>query len=184
MIRLRLKTERSARLRHALPGLLVVVAWLLPALVLAPAPVLAGEQAAVVGRAEVVDGDSLLVGTVKVRLFGIDAPEVGQYCKGSDGSRWPCGQHATVALDRLAGGRAVRCEVKDTDSWGRKVCVCKLGDGRDLSTAMVTAGWALAYRRFSNDYVDDETRAESRGVGIWRGSMVPPWKWRADRRGR
>ncbi|MBC8293005.1 MAG: thermonuclease family protein [Proteobacteria bacterium] len=178
-----MKTEPSARPRHALPGLLVVAAWLLPVLVLAPALVPASEQSAVVGRAEVVDGDSLLVGAVKVRLFGIDAPEVGQYCEGSDGSRWPCGQHATVALDRLAGGRAVSCEVKDTDSWGRKVCVCKLGDGRDLSEAMVTAGWALAYRRFSNDYVDDETRAESRGVGIWRGSMVPPWKWRADRRG-
>ena len=177
MIRLRLKTEL------VLPALALLLA-LVHHPAMAADQQAADRQATISGRAEVVDGDSLLVGTVKVRLFGIDAPEVGQYCKGSDGSRWPCGQHATVAMDRLAGGRTVHCEVKDTDSWGRKVCVCKLGDGRELSAAMVAAGWALAYRRFSNDYVDDETRAESRGVGIWRGSMVPPWKWRADHRGR
>jgi len=48
-----------------------------------------------------------------------------------------------------------------------------------LSYYSVIAGWALAYRRFSDDYVEEEEKARSARLGVWRGEFEPPWKWRA-----
>ena len=47
---------------------------------------------------------------------------------------------------------------------------------------MVRNGWALAYRRYSMDYVDDEAAARQARVGMWRGKFVAPWEWRRGRR--
>ena len=54
--------------------------------------------------------------------------------------------------------------------------------GEDIEAWMVTNGWALAYRRYSLDYVDEETTAQDAHVGLWRGKFVPPWKWRRGER--
>ena len=69
------------------------------------------------------------------------------------------------------------CREKDRDRYRRIVAVCYLGP-KDLNAFMVSEGWALAYRRYSMDYVDDEEAAKSERKGIWRGEFVPPWKWR------
>ena len=50
------------------------------------------------GPAEVSDGDTLRIGAVRVRLFGIDAPEAGQPCDGGEKGGWACG---AAAADRL-----------------------------------------------------------------------------------
>lgn len=134
--------------------------------------------ATIVGKATVVDGDGLEIDGRKIRLFGIDAFESGQYCKRKDKTRWRCGQYATVALDRLAGGRTASCRVVNEDRYGRAVAVCKV-DGTDLARAQVAEGWALAYRRYSKDYVSDEDRAESAGRGAWAGTFEQPSAWRA-----
>lgn len=143
----------------------------------------AGSGEVIEGRATVVDGDGVEIDGQKIRLFGIDAPEIGQYCKRPDGSRWRCGQYATVELDRMAGGRTVRCEVKDRDRYERPVAVCRVA-GDDVAEGLVAGGWAVAYRRFSDAYVDEEAQAKSAGVGIWRGSFELPWKWRERTRER
>ena len=52
------------------------------------------------------------------------------------------------------------------------------GGGGDLNAWMVTEGWAFAYRRYSLDYVDEESRARAAKRGVWRGEVVAPWEWR------
>jgi len=135
----------------------------------------------ITGRATVVDGDGLEIDGTKIRLFGIDAMETGQYCTRADGTRWRCGQYATVALDRLARGSEVRCTVRARDPYQRQVAVCRLGE-LDLAEEQVKAGWAVAYRRFSADYVDAEAAAKRARAGIWQGSFEMPWDWRRKMR--
>ena len=132
------------------------------------------------GLARVVDGDTLDVERVRVRLHGIDAPESAQRCRAS-GRLWPCGQEATRALARRIGGRPVACEERDRDRYGRVVAVCTVA-GRDLNRWMVAEGWAFAYRRYSRAYVAAESRARAARRGIWRGEAVAPWDWRRGKR--
>ena len=131
------------------------------------------------GGAKVVDGDSLEIGTTSIRLYGVDAPEGLQTC-GEGATTWNCGRAATEKLRELVGTKAVSCQEKDTDSYGRTVAVCSAG-GVDLGAAMVTAGLALAYRRYSEDYVDEENRARAARRGLWAGPFTPPWEFRRER---
>lgn len=128
------------------------------------------------GQARVVDGDTLEVGGVRIRLHGVDAPESGQSCIAA-GRRWPCGERATRALAGRIEGRTVSCEERDRDRHGRIVAVCR-NAGRDVNAWMVSQGWALAYRRYSRDYVGEEISARDARLGMWRGDFVPPWDWR------
>ena len=132
------------------------------------------------GRARVVDGDTLDVGGVRIRLHGVDAPESRQTCV-AGGRRWACGERATRALAGLVGGRTVSCEERDRDRYGRAVAVCRVG-GRDVNAWMVSQGLALAYRRYSRDYVGEEASARDARLGMWRGDFVPPWDWRRGER--
>ncbi len=135
----------------------------------------------IAGQASVNDGDGLYVDGTVIRLFGIDAPEVGQYCKRPDGSKYRCGQYATVALDRLVQGHRVVCEVKTHDRYHRSISVCRAG-GKDLGEEMVAAGWAVAYRHYSDDYVAAEDRAHRSKAGIWSSRFEMPWDWRRTHR--
>ena len=134
------------------------------------------------GMARVIDGDTLDVGPVRVRLHGVDAFERDQMCDGPQGP-WACGAAATRALKDHAEGRRVVCEVIDTDRYGRKVSRCER-DGEDVARGLVSAGLALAYRRYSRDYIDEELAAEARGAGAWNGSFDRPEQWRGRHSGR
>ena len=142
-----------------------------------------GSSGLIEGRPSVVDGDGLEIDGVKIRIYGIDAPEVGQYCRRADGARWRCGQYATVELDRLLRGKEVVCAVKTRDSYGRSVAVCKMGE-LDIARHQVTEGWAVAYRRYSKDYIAAEEAAKKARRGIWRGNFELPWLWRQRMRDR
>lgn len=133
------------------------------------------------GVGRVIDGDTLDVGAVRVRLHGIDAFERSQTCDGPQGP-WPCGAAATGALRERAEGRHLICEVRDTDRYGRKVSRCER-DGVDLAGGLVADGLALAYRRYSRDYVDEETAAQVAARGAWNGSFDRPEQWRSRGRG-
>ena len=132
------------------------------------------------GRARIIDGDTIELDTARVRLHGVDAPESGQSCV-AQGARWPCGRRATRALSGRLGGRTVVCEERDRDRYGRIVAVCRQG-GRDINAWLVAEGWALAYRRYSREYVDEESTARAARKGIWRGEFVAPWDWRRGER--
>lgn len=128
-----------------------------------------------------IDGDTLEVHGTRIRLYGIDAPESAQQCRRADGTTWACGREASFALADLIGRRTVRCEQRDTDRYGRAVAVCTVGD-TDLGAWLVRQGYALAYRRYSLDYVDEEDSARKSRAGIWTGEFIPPWEWRRGKR--
>jgi endonuclease YncB( thermonuclease family) len=132
----------------------------------------------IVGHAKVVDGDSLEIGTTRVRLFGVDAPEGKQSCR-RDGRPWRCGEEAAAKLRALVRDVELRCVQRDVDDYGRSVAVCRSG-GTDINAEMVRAGLALAYRHYSNDYVDEEAAARDAHRGLWAGEFTPPWEWRRE----
>lgn len=132
------------------------------------------------GSASALDGDTLELNGVRVRLHGVDAPENDQPCR-SAGRRWPCGREARRALDARIRGGWVACEVRDQDRYGRVVATCSVA-GQDLNAWMVANGWALAYRRYSLAYVAEESRARATRRGVWQGEFVAPWKWREAQR--
>jgi endonuclease YncB( thermonuclease family) len=132
------------------------------------------------GRAVIKDGDTLVVAGTIVRLEGIDAPELEQSCRTSDGGSWPCGHEATRALADLIGAAAVACTNRGRDRYGRVLGVCS-ANGQDLNTQMVQLGWAWAFVRYSRAYVDVEARAKTDRVGVWQGDSQTPWDYRASR---
>lgn len=130
----------------------------------------------VIGAAQVIDGDTLLVGETKVRLFGIDAPEKSQTCD-RNAERWRCGEESSRQLASLVGAYQVQCLGKGKDTHGRTVAVCS-ANGMDLNRAMVMQGWATAYRAYSQDYVADEARARAAKLGLWTSSFMLPKDYR------
>ena len=118
--------------------------------------------------------------TTAVRLFGVDAPEGRQPCM-RDGREWRCGDAAAAELRRLAGSRSVSCVQRDVDNYGRSVAVCRVGT-TDLGGALVSAGFAVAYRRYSDDYVDEERAAQAARRGVWAGEFTAPEEYRRDDR--
>lgn len=91
------------------------------------------------GRCHVIDGDTIVIGDTRIRLAGIDAPELDQ----------PWGNKAKFAMIALCKGQVVRAEVVEGDIYGRIVAKCSLPDGTDLSAALVRQGLALDWARFS-----------------------------------
>jgi endonuclease YncB( thermonuclease family) len=138
-------------------------------------------QERISGRAEITDGDSLEIGSTRVRLYGVDAVEGRQSCKRDDGRDWACGNEAARKLRSLIGDRTVTCTRRDIDDYGRSVAVCRSG-AVDLSAEMARSGFATAYRRYSNDYVDEENEARAARRGIWAGEFTPPEDYRREDR--
>jgi endonuclease YncB( thermonuclease family) len=128
------------------------------------------------GPAEVADGDTLSVAGLRVRLHGIDAPELKQGCE-RDGSSWACGEESARQLRSLVNGTQVRCRTRGTDDYGRMLGVCE-ANGIELNRAMVANGWAIAFREYSQDYVADEARAKAARLGIWGSSFQLPQDYR------
>lgn len=132
------------------------------------------------GRARVVDGDTLELSGVKVRLLGVDAPELDQRCQ-QGGRVWACGQAARAALAGIVGQRRITCLVQDIDRYGRDVAVCQVGD-QDVGAVMVRQGMAIAYRRYSGRYVNAEAAARAEGLGLWTSTYVAPEAYRQAER--
>jgi endonuclease YncB( thermonuclease family) len=144
----------------------------------------AAALALVQGQPHVTDGDTIRIGETRIRLEGIDAPEMSQQCTKADGSDWKCGEAAKAALIQKIGNEAVRCEISGTDRYGRSLGTCWSGT-INLNQWLVGSGWAVAYRRYSFRYVTDEQVARGQRLNIWNGGFEPPTDYRAAvRRGR
>jgi endonuclease YncB( thermonuclease family) len=133
------------------------------------------------GRIAVVDGDTIRVGGETVRLFGIDAPERDQTCRRPDGTVWRCGDWAGTEARRLFQGKRAACAAQGTDQYGRTVAICTV-DGRDMGEVLVTAGYARAYLRYSDRYLETEKAAVVAGRGIFGSDMAAPEDHRAASR--
>ena len=138
--------------------------------------------AELVGRASVIEGDTIDIRGERVRLHAIDAPESGQWCLDGAGRGYRCGQQAAFALADRIGAQNIRCHLLDRDQYGRHIGRCFLGEA-DLNAWMVRQGQAVAYRRFSMEYVPVEEAARRDEIGLWQGDFDLPWDWRrGDRR--
>lgn len=133
------------------------------------------------GTPGIVDGDTLRVGGTRIRLTGIDAPEKEQSCTRTDGSRWMCGQEAAKQLQAFIAGRTVDCVGSEKDRYQRLLAARSVA-GIDIGSWMVSHGWAVAYRRYSDAYVGDEDTARKGKLGIWAGQFTMPWVWRQEAR--
>ncbi len=129
------------------------------------------------GKPLIVDGDTIWISETKIRLHGIDAPETKQECFRQDGSSYRCGEASTDALRVLIGTDPVRCEGDTYDRYKRLIATCYSGT-LNLNAELVRQGWALAYRRYSKDYVSAEMEAQEAMRGIWAGEFETPWEWR------
>ncbi|WKN46458.1 thermonuclease family protein [Tunicatimonas pelagia] len=133
-----------------------------------------------IGIPTVVDGDTIEIHGVRVRLLGIDAPEIGQWCTDVSSKQIRCGQQAALALDRFIAGRTVQCQSSEVDKYGRQIATCFV-DGININEWMVAQGYALAYRRYSSDYVTTEQLAQTEKRGIWQYQFEEPWSYRSSR---
>lgn len=136
----------------------------------------AAQQSAFAQVATAVDGDTLKIGGRSVRIHGIDAPEMKQRC-----GDWPAGELAQEALAAMVTGRTVRCEGRGNDRYGRMLATCNV-DGFDLGAEMVRSGMALAFVRYSNDYVSQESEAKAAGRGMHGYQCEAPWAFRSKTR--
>jgi endonuclease YncB( thermonuclease family) len=160
----------------------------------------------VIGSARVVDGDTIVINEVRIRLEGIDAPESTQACEKAKSdaappapalpfgqpnmlgkpdrpgnqwapNQWACGIAATRHLAHMIGHAEVRCDDLGPDKYGRTLGRCFVGT-LNLNAAMVRDGYAWAYVKYSKDYVSLEAEARTARVGIWQGDAMPAWDYR------
>lgn len=144
------------------------------------AAALSAQAEGVIGQASVIDGDTLEIHGQRIRLFGIDAVESRQRCE-RDGQAWNCGKDSAFALADRIGRSAIDCRGQEKDRYGRLVAVCFKG-AEDLNRWMVEQGWAVAYRRYSVDYVAAEDAARAARRGLWASRFEMPWDWRKKER--
>jgi endonuclease YncB( thermonuclease family) len=124
-------------------------------------------------RAMVHDGDTLSLAGERIRLRGLDAPELSQTCLRA-GADYACGRSARDALAALIGQGQTTCEGWRRDRYGRLLGDCRAG-GTALNPALVRQGRAVAY----GDFGAEERAARAEGVGLWAGEFERPGDWRA-----
>ena len=133
-----------------------------------------------IAELRVIDGDTIIVDNKKVRLFGIDAPEKAQLCKDSRGNNYKCGILASKKLNDLifsSSTKTVNCKNIDKDQYGRLISNCWV-DEIFINSWMVRNGWALAYKKYSKEFIKEEDEAKIEKSGLWNGQFVEPWNWR------
>jgi endonuclease YncB( thermonuclease family) len=145
---------------------------------IAASPGLADE---LTGTASVIDGDTLEIHGQRIRMHGVDAPESSQTCTKPDGTKWRCGQKAGLALQDKINKRPVTCTWKEKGKYGRLIGTCKAG-GENLNEWLAENGWAMAYRKYSTDYVKNEEHARAAKKNIWNGEFEPPNRYRQRQR--
>ena len=135
------------------------------------------------GAARIVDGDTLEVDGRRVRLAGVDAPELAQTCTGVDGQSLPCGQQVRVALSAFIGHSVVSCREVGADRFDRILAQCQVR-GHDLGAWLVASGLAAAYAgRSGKPLRTAEATARAAGTGLWSGEFERPDVWRRRRGG-
>lgn len=143
-----------------------------------PCSLVFAEQASLVGIPSVVDGDTIKIQDQRIRLYGIDAPEVSQTCKRSN-TKWRCGHAAALALSDRLKSSTVTCEVMGSDHYNRIVAECFQGN-TNINAWLVAEGWALDWPKYSKgDYTSQQKAAEASRQGIWDSTFEFPWEWRS-----
>lgn len=121
---------------------------------------------------KISDGDTITIlqnkTQIKVRLYGIDAPELKQ----------PYGKKSKQFLANLIVGEVVEVDENGKDRYKRTLGIIRYKD-QDINAQMVLNGYAWAYAKYSRIYVDQEKTARENKRGLWQSSNpTPPWQWR------
>ncbi|MCD9821627.1 thermonuclease family protein [Bradyrhizobium japonicum] len=156
---------------------LIHARWLIVILILfASIGAVSGNDLA--GQANVIDGDTLEIHGTRIRLWGIDAPESSQLCRGEDSLQYRCGARAANELAAFIGGQSASCTPMTIDRYGRTVASCAVA-GLDLADWLVRQGLALDWPRYSHGrYSAAQDEAQRGERGIWAGSSIQPWRFR------
>ena len=142
----------------------------------------------IIGIPKIVDGDTVYINNYKIRLEGIDAPEMKQKCKKEKLKissiigytfyvNYHCGEHSKQSLEAKVKGSNIKCISFTKDRYKRYLAKC-FKDGINLNQWMVRSGLAVAYRRYSKEYIPDEDFARENKLGLWQGKFLKPEKWR------
>ena len=125
------------------------------------------------------DGDTLTLRALneklKVRLFGIDTPELGQ----------PFGNNAKQALSQMVFGRSVTISSTGKDRYGRTLGTVFSQDKGNVNAELVRMGMAWHYRQYSNSTAMQgfEDYAKEHKIGLWADpNPIAPWDWRKGKR--
>lgn len=130
------------------------------------------------GVPNIVDGDTVEISGVKVRIEGIDAPEMSQFCLDDKSQPRECGKGVRYQLVKKSAGRPWTCRVSGQDVYHRSLATCHVG-GEDIGRWMVRSGMALSFKRYSHAYDEDEKAAREDRAGLWSGTFIAPWDWRS-----
>ena len=126
----------------------------------------------------VIDGDTIRLGDVKIRFSGIDAPEINQTCVASEG-KVACGKISRDLLIEKVTNNKISCTDEGKDFYGRVLGECFV-NGESLSSYLVREGFAFAYRKYSNKYIEDEEYAKFNKLGMWSMEFQYPWDYRRN----
>ena len=126
----------------------------------------------------VIDGDTIRLGDVKIRFSGIDAPEINQTCFASEG-KVACGKISRDLLIEKVTNNKISCTDEGKDFYGRVLGECFV-NGESLSSYLVREGFAFAYRKYSNKYIEDEEYAKFNKLGMWSMEFQYPWDYRSN----
>ena len=125
---------------------------------------------------KVVDGDTIHLNGKKIRFSGIDTPELKQTCSKNNQIIF-CGIEAKKLLLNKIGNNKVECVEEDKDQYKRILAECFVNN-ISLSSYLVKAGYAFAYRKYSKKFVSDENYARLNNLGMWSMKFEYPWDWR------
>ena len=142
----------------------------------------------IIGIPRIVDGDTVHIKEYKIRLEGIDAPEIRQKCKKEKlkissiigftfYKDYNCGEVSKENLEAKVDRSIIKCISSSKDRYERYLAKC-FKNKINLNRWMVRNGHAVAYRRYSKEYIIDEEFAKENKLGLWRGKFVLPEKWR------
>ena len=140
------------------------------------------------GNPKIIDGDTVHINSKKIRLEGIDAPELRQQCQkvfleisaivGFNLEKdYSCGVISKEKLIDKINKSQIKCVSSGRDRYTRYLATC-YKDKINLNKWMVRNGLAVAYKRYSKDYLRDEIYAKENKLGLWKGSFIRPEKWR------
>jgi endonuclease YncB( thermonuclease family) len=130
----------------------------------------------------IIDGDTIQLNNIRIRLQGIDAPEMKQHCVTVVPQQICAGDLAKDKLIELIDHHIVECTDEGKDRHKRQLSYC-YANGVNLNKEMVSQGYAYAYREYDLLFVFDELLAKVNKRGLWKEERFdPPWEWRKSKK--
>ena len=121
----------------------------------------------------------------KIRLFGVDAPEMNQICYDQNNRSYACGHASRKFLlnyiNKYSSSK-IYCYYSERDKYKRIIGDCYIGKNinRSINRWMVRNGHAVAYLRYSEKYLYSQEKAKDKKLGIWAGTFDLPEEWRKN----